>query len=120
MTGQALSRAENLAWRYPISTLAPAMVVPRRSDGFVSRDFGGETIVVPVRAGVANLEAIFTLNGVGTAIWALIDGKRSVDEIARVVTAEFDVPEAEAQADVAAFVELLSSKGLVNDVGAAK
>ena len=120
MTGEAVCGAENLAWRPPISTLAPAMVVPRRSDGFVSRDFGGETIVVPVRAGVANLEAIFTLNGVGTTIWALIDGKRSVGEIARAVTAEFDVPEAEAEADVAAYVELLASKGLVDDAGAAK
>lgn len=96
------------------------MVVPRRSDGFVSRDFGGETIVVPVRAGVANLEAIFTMNGVGTAIWGQIDGQRSIAEIARVITAEFDVPEAEAEADVATFVEMLASKGLVDDAGAAR
>jgi len=96
------------------------MTVPRRSDRFVSRSVGGETFVVPVRAGVADLEAIFTMNEVGTAIWTRIDGQNNVDELARSLAAEFDVAEAAASADVAAFVELLASKGLVEDAGASK
>ena len=79
----------------------------------MSRVFGDETIVVPVRAGVANLEAIFTMNAVGATIWRGIDGKATVDELAKAVTHEFAVSEAEAASDVASFVELLASKGLV-------
>jgi hypothetical protein len=120
MTGAAPGGAENLASRRRFPTLDAAMTVPRRSDRFVSRNVGGETFVVPVRAGVANLEAIFTLNGVGSAIWEQIDGKKTVAELARALTVEFDVTEAEAAADVAAYLELLASKGLIDDAGAAK
>jgi hypothetical protein len=111
---------ENLASPPAFHTIHAAMTVPRRSERFVSRSVGGETFVVPVRAGVADLEAIFTMNEVGTAIWARIDGKNSVDELARGLAAEFDVPEAEAAADVAAFVDLLASKGLIAEAGGSK
>ena len=114
------SRTENLASRGGFPTLDAAMIIPRRSDRFVSRSVGGETFVVPVRAGVADLEAIFTMNAVGTAIWSRIDGKTSVDALARSLAAEFEVTEAEAAADVAAFVELLAAKGLVDDAGGAR
>ena len=120
MTGAAPRGPENLAFPPPLPTMHAAMTVPRRSDRFVSRSIGSETFVVPVRAGVADLEAIFTMNEVGTAIWTRIDGQKSVDELARALAAEFDVTTAEAAADVAAFVELLASKGLVEDAGAAK
>ena len=89
------------------------MVVPRRSDTFVSRKIGDDTIIVPVRAGVANLEAVFTMNAVGTTIWERIDGQVSVDALARAVSDEFDVSPADAAADVVEFVRLLSEKGLV-------
>jgi hypothetical protein len=70
-----------------------------------------------VRAGVANLEAIFTMNAIGAAIWTRIDGKTSVGELARAVTEEFEVGQDEASTDVAAFVALLATKGLVVDAG---
>ena len=94
------------------------MTVPRRSDRFVSRSVGGETFVVPVRAGVADLEAIFTMNEVGTAIWTRIDGQKTVDELARAPRGGVRRrPRPTAAADVAAFVELLAAKGLVDDAG---
>jgi hypothetical protein len=108
----------NLASKLGLSTLDAAMTIPRRSDHFVSRKVGDETVVVPVRAGVANLEAIFTMNGVGSAIWARIDGKTSVGDLARAVVGEFDVTEAEAASDVEEFVELLAARGLVDDAEA--
>ena len=120
LTGGAPRGAENLALRPRLPTLDAAMTVLRRSERFVSRSVGGETFVVPVRAGVADLEAIFTMNEVGTAIWTRIDGQKSVDELARALAAEFDVTEADAAADVAAFVALLASKGLVEDAGGSK
>jgi coenzyme PQQ synthesis protein D (PqqD) len=85
----------------------------QRADGFVSRAFGVETVVVPVRAGVANLEAIFTMNAVGSAIWSRIAGPVTVDELARAISREFEISEAAAVPDVVEFVDLLLSKGLV-------
>jgi hypothetical protein len=88
-------------------------MVPKRSDGYVSRKVGDDTIIVPVRAGVANLEAVFTMNAVGSAIWQRIDGRATVDDLARAVAEEFDVTAAAAAPDVAEFVQLLAHKGLV-------
>lgn len=88
----------------------------KKAEGFVSRSVGDDTIVVPVRAGVANLEAIFTLNGVGSAIWSGIDGRATVGDLSRSVAAAYDVGADDASADVAEFVELLVRKGLVVQV----
>lgn len=87
---------------------------PRRSEGFVTRVVGDETVVVPVRAGVANLEAIFTMNAVGTAIWRHIDGVATARDLARRLCDEFDVTPEEALADVTGFLGLLASKGLLS------
>ena len=119
-TEEAPRGSENLALRHRLPTLDQPMTVPRRSERFVSRTVGRDTFVVPLRAGVANLAAIFTMNEVGTAIWTRIDGQKSIDELARALVAEFDVTEADAAVDVAAFVELLASKGLVEDAGESK
>jgi hypothetical protein len=85
----------------------------RRADGYVSRAFGAETVIVPVRAGAANLEAIFTMNAVGSAIWSRIADPVAVDELARAISREFDISEEAAVPDVVEFVDLLLSKGLV-------
>jgi hypothetical protein len=57
------------------------------------------------------------LNPVGSRVWELIDGRRSVEEIAGLIVKEFDAtPEAAAQ-DVRGFVEELLARGLVTPVG---
>lgn len=57
------------------------------------------------------------LNPVGSRVWELIDGRRSVEEMAGLIVEEFDVtPEAAAQ-DVRGFVEELLARGLVTPVG---
>ena len=78
-----------------------------------TRKIGNETIVVPVRARVADLESIYTFNDAGGTIWALVDGERSVSDIARALAVEFDVSEESALADVRAFLATLEDEGLV-------
>jgi len=78
-----------------------------------TRKIGDETIVVPVRARVADLESIYTFNEAGGAIWALVDGERDVADIARSLAAEFDVAEETALADVRRFLAGLEDEGLV-------
>ncbi len=86
---------------------------PRRSEGYVTRTVGDEMVMVPVRAGVANLEAIFTLNAVGAAIWGRIDGRTTPRELAEGVAGEFAVTPHQALADVNEFLGLLAAKGLL-------
>jgi len=57
------------------------------------------------------------LNPVGSRIWELIDGRRSVEEIIGVIVEEFDVTPEAAARDVRDFVEELLGRGLVTPVG---
>lgn len=57
------------------------------------------------------------LNPVGSRIWELIDGRRSVEEIAQLIIQEFDVQPEEAAKDVRSFVDELLGRGLVTPVG---
>lgn len=56
------------------------------------------------------------LNPVGSRVWELIDGQRSVDDIVGVIVREFDVTPQDAGHDVRGFVQELLDKGLVTSV----
>ena len=75
-----------------------------RSPDCAVRSVAGETILVPIRSGVADLECVYTLNDVGEAIWRLLESPRSEEEIVFSIVSEFDVEEADARRDVAEFL----------------
>jgi len=56
------------------------------------------------------------LNPVGSRIWELIDGQRSLEEITGTIVLEFDVTPADAAQDVRAFIQELLDGGLVTQV----
>jgi hypothetical protein len=56
------------------------------------------------------------LNPVGSRIWDLIDGQRSLEQIVQVILQEFDVTPGEATRDVQAFIQDLLDRGLVTPV----
>jgi hypothetical protein len=63
-----------------------------RSDKVIRRDVGGETVLVPVAAsGAADLEYLYRMNAVGAAVWDLLDGRRTITEIAAQIRASFDI-----------------------------
>ena len=54
------------------------------------------------------------LNQVGASIWALVDGKRTVRDIAAALCAEYKVDQEQAEADTLAFVAELEAKGILS------
>ena len=56
------------------------------------------------------------LNPVGSRVWELIDGQRSVEEIITAIVQEFDVTPQAAAEDVKRFVRELLDKSLVTSV----
>ena len=85
-----------------------------RGNDYVARRVAGETIVVPVRGHVADLEAIFTLNEVGTAIWSRLDGCTTVGQIVEDLCREYEVEAEEAGQDTVAFLASLEEAGLIH------
>ena len=59
----------------------------RPDPAIVSREIAGETILVPIRQSARDLESIYTLDQVGSRIWELLDGQRSVAQVRDAIVA---------------------------------
>jgi len=81
---------------------------PTHHSRTASRVFSGEAVVITP---AENMVRMF--NPVGSRIWQLADGSHTNEEIAVVLTEEFDVDLDQARRSVATFVEDLASKGLL-------
>ena len=79
----------------------------------VTRNVAGETIIVPIKNKVGDLDSIYTLNEVGTVIWELIDGKKSISQIAEEIYLTYDVTPEEAKKDTVDFINTLKEAGLL-------
>jgi methyl coenzyme M reductase alpha subunit len=80
---------------------------------FVTREIAGETIIVPIRNNVGDLNAIYTLNEVGTAIWRQIDGQTTVREIAAALCSAYEVDADRAEQDTLDYLAELEKADLV-------
>lgn len=85
----------------------------RRSGDFVAREIAGETILVPIRGDVAQLESIFTMNDSASTLWAGLTEGLDEEALAARLVERFDVTPDEARADVRAFLGTLEAEGLV-------
>jgi hypothetical protein len=94
-------------------------IIVQRSDArrsFVTREIGGETLIVPVTGHVMDLESIFVLNTVGARIWELLRSPQTPTAITGIVAEEFDVSPQDASADTAEFLDSLDARGLIQTV----
>lgn len=87
--------------------------VPSRD--IVAREIEGELIIVPLVAGIGDMEdELFSLNDTGKDIWRRLDGKATLAEVAKALAGEYSAPPSEIEADVLGLVgELVRRKMLV-------
>jgi hypothetical protein len=88
----------------------------RKTKDVVCRSVGAESILVPIRNNVGNLDFVYTLSPVAARIWALLDGAKTADEIIEAICAEYDVDRETAQADMAALISDLAGVSLISRV----
>ena len=88
--------------------------VYQKKSELLARRIAGETIIVPIRGRMADMQNIFAVNVVAEFIWERMDGKRTLDQIAGEVAQHFEVSEDVARSDVAEFVDELSRAGLID------
>ncbi len=85
----------------------------RQMAGVVCRRVMDEDLLVPIRGELADLQKVFALNAVGSAIWALLEAPRTSADIAAGLAREFEVEADAAQADADTFIRDLLAAGLV-------
>jgi len=85
------------------------------SEDVVAREIEGELIIVPLAAGIGDTDdELYTMNETGKALWARLDGKRTLREIARGLAEEYEAPPGEIEEDVRGLVaELVRRRMLV-------
>jgi len=82
--------------------------IPVRSDKTASRLIDKEAVIV-----LLDKQETVVLNEVASRIWEIIDGQKNIDELARAITAEFDVAYEKAVEDVAGFLEDMAQRGAI-------
>lgn len=84
-----------------------------RNNNIITRKILDETILVPIRNNVVNLQRIFSLNSVSVFIWQQLDGKRNIEEILNCILKTFEVNRETAEADLYEFISELLKEGVI-------
>jgi hypothetical protein len=84
------------------------------SDDVVAREIEGEIVIVPLVAGIGDTDdELYTLNETGHAFWQLLDGQRSLADVAAGLASDFDAPAGAIEADVLGFAAELAERGIL-------
>lgn len=77
----------------------------------VTRNVADETILVPIRKNLGDMESIYVLNETATRSWELFDGRLTLDQICDQIAEEFDVDRPIVENDILELVEQLEGIG---------
>jgi len=96
-------------------------VVYAPSDDVVAREIEGELIIVPLVAGIGDMEdELYTLNDTGRAVWNRLDGKRSLQQVIASLAEEYEAPGGEIEQDVLGLVAELVGRRMLVEVAAVR
>lgn len=86
-----------------------------RGKDIISRNIAGETILVPIKGNLADMQNIFTLNQVGAFIWDRLEGEKRLADILECLLADFDTTREQATADMLEFIGQVTEAGLATE-----
>ncbi len=87
----------------------------KKDERIATRKVAGETILVPIRGKLAEMQRIFSLNPVAEYIWEELDGGKSLEQIRDGVITNFAVEKQQADADTEEFITELLEAGLIEE-----
>jgi hypothetical protein len=76
------------------------------SENVIAREIEDEILIIPIVGGmVEGDDAIYTLNSTAQAIWNLLDGKNTLEEVVKILSESIPSEEDVIEKDVFGFVE---------------
>jgi hypothetical protein len=90
--------------------------VYKKSDDIIHRRIADETILVPLRGELVDMQKIFSLNPVADYVWEHLDGKRNLMEICNRVDHMFESVPEQVRNDVLEFIGELVEAKLITEV----
>ena len=85
----------------------------RQSSDVVCRKVAGETLLVPIRGTVAEMDRLFVLEGCAVELWSALKEPVGCEALSALLAERYEVGADCARADVKSLLEELSSRGLV-------
>lgn len=89
-------------------------------DELVTRCIVGETLLVPIRGKIADMQRIFAAEGVGAEVWGSLDGRTPLCTISDDIARKYGRNPADVAADLVAFINDLLENELVTETATAK
>jgi hypothetical protein len=87
----------------------------RKKEEIVTRQIAGETLLIPIRSQLADMQNIFALNPTAEYIWQQLDGKQNLEIIHRGITDNFQVETRQAHSDLEEFISQLLEAGIIEE-----
>lgn len=81
--------------------------------GFIVREIAGETIAIPSGEAARELSGLVSLNDSGKLLFELLQTEQTEESLVQALLDNFDIDLAAAQTDVAEFLEILRSGGIL-------
>jgi hypothetical protein len=88
----------------------------RKKENMVTRRIAGETLLVPIRSQVADMQNIFALtHSTAEYIWQQLDGKQNLQHIHQGIMDNFQVENQQALSDLQEFISQLFGAGIIEE-----
>lgn len=87
----------------------------KASKELILRQVAGEYILVPTGSAALRIHGMINLSESGALIWEQLSEERTEEELVKAVLLEYQVEEATARADVAAFLEQMRGLGILEE-----
>lgn len=86
-----------------------------RNPNFIFRKIVDETILVPIRQNVAELNCIYSLNEVGSFLWQKLADPQDISSLHSAVLGEFEASPDQVVEDIKLFLSELGNFGAVEE-----
>jgi Coenzyme PQQ synthesis protein D (PqqD) len=86
-----------------------------KKENIITREIVGETLLVPIRGELANMQKLFALEDVSAFIWEELDGVKTLGFILERVTDSFEVDRRGAETDLVEFIDALEAAELIEE-----
>ena len=84
------------------------MMIPEKSPDLIWRSLDDGTVIINPEQGDVKV-----LNEVGARVWELVDGQRSIDQIALEITQDYEVSLDDANKDLKDYLNVMIDQGLL-------
>jgi hypothetical protein len=89
-------------------------IIFAHSNDVVAREIDGMLIIVPLTSGVGDMEDdLFSMNETGTAIWNMLDGRKTMKEIIAGLKKEYVAGPDEIARDIIGIVDELLKRRMI-------